>query len=460
MKSFFTLIALLFCVCAIGFGQTETFDLATYTPPKGWKKEQKDFAVSYSTVNQQKGIWCQVAVYQSINGSGHAVNDFNSEWKSIVVKNYQPSTTPVPESVNEDGWTACSGASTFQWQGKETIVLLTTIEGYGKLMSITVLMNSQDYMNDIEAFLNSVNLKKPDVQQPVNTEVVNNNTKVNQTAGTVVVTGSPGKHGISISTTNFDDGWVAQPFADYCRVTKGGITVLLHYGFTITDELRNSNNMEGVIFDQYILPRYTISNLKQFQNEPYTYNKVYFYEADAVEKSTGKRCHIGFRMIPVSGVEHCIEIISPSADDFYKTFPKQENVEAMQNYNKFAVTAADLIGKWEESTFAGVDMYNVSTGAYAGMNTSSSANSFVFNADNTYSSNHKGAFGMVGSMQFYDQKYKGKMTVTNWDLTLTNRWEGKTDVFWAQFEAVRGGKILHLRDKSASGITYHLVKVN
>jgi hypothetical protein len=64
---------------------------------------------------------------------------------------------------------------------------------------------------------------------------------------------------------------------------------------------------------------------------------------------------------------------------------------------------------------------------------------------------------MIGNMKFYDQKYNGKMILTNWDLTLTNRFENKTDIYWAQFEAVRGGRVLHLTDKGASGIQYHLV---
>jgi hypothetical protein len=103
-------------------------------------------------------------------------------------------------------------------------------------------------------------------------------------------------------------------------------------------------------------------------------------------------------------------------------------------------------------------MYNTVTGAYAGMNSSSSAHKFIFKSEGKYESNHKGAFGMVGSMKFFDQKYNGNSIATNWDLTLTNRYEGKTDIFWAQFEAVRGGRVLLLTNKSASGIRYQLVK--
>jgi hypothetical protein len=47
---------------------------------------------------------------------------------------------------------------------------------------------------------------------------------------------------------------------------------------------------------------------------------------------------------------------------------------------------------------------------------------------------------MVGSTKVFDEKYKGKYTMTLWDVTMTNRYEGKADVFWWEYEAVRGGR--------------------
>jgi hypothetical protein len=67
---------------------------------------------------------------------------------------------------------------------------------------------------------------------------------------------------------------------------------------------------------------------------------------------------------------------------------------------------------------------------------------------------------MVGNMQTYNQEYKGTASVTDWEITLTNRWKDKTDVFEAWFEVVSGGRILRLIDKNARGITYNLVKVS
>jgi hypothetical protein len=59
-------------------------------------------------------------------------------------------------------------------------------------------------------------------------------------------------------------------------------------------------------------------------------------------------------------------------------------------------------------------------------------------------------------MTFYDQKYNGALTVSPWEIVMTKRFDGKTSTFWAQYEAVRGGRVLHLTDKTASGMQYHL----
>jgi hypothetical protein len=67
---------------------------------------------------------------------------------------------------------------------------------------------------------------------------------------------------------------------------------------------------------------------------------------------------------------------------------------------------------------------------------------------------------MVGSMNTYNQEYKGKATVSNWEIILNNRWKGETDTFAAWFEAVKGGRVLNLVNKTATGITYSLVKIN
>jgi hypothetical protein len=441
----------------VAFAQSETFDLVTFTPPTGWKRESNNSAVSYVITNEVSRGWCRVTIFKSIGSSGNLNTDFDHEWNELITKPYSGTVKPKQDVTEDSGWTAQSGASGFTFQGEQCYALLTAISGYGKALSITVIMNSQEYKREVELFLSSVELKKPEISTVVQpASVSSNQTTVGVTP--ITVKEAPGNQGITLATTNFDDGWISHPFADYVKVTKNNTVVLLHYAIEITDEMRNNSNMEGILFDRFILPRYNVSNIRKYDHGGPCYFCIYFFEADAIEKATGKRVHIGFRVIPNNGIARCIEIISPSQDDFQQTFPTQEKVEAMLNYNKFAVTLKDIVGTWEESSGSYVNMYSTITGAYAGMNTASSAHKFMFSADGTYKSEHSGAHGMVGSMQFFSQKYSGKATVTNWDITLPNRFKGETDILWAQFEAVRGGRVLHLVEKDSPVMDYHLVK--
>lgn len=437
------------------FSQSETFDLVTFTPPAGWKRQTNSSAVSYVITNQVSRQWCRVTIFKSIGSSGDLNADFDHEWNELITKTYTGTVKPKPDITEEDGWTAQSGASGFIWEKQQCYALLTAISGYGKALSITVIMNGEEFKHEVELFLSSVTLKKPEIPVVVQPITANANQTSSGTTG-ITVTEAPGNQGITLATTNFDDGWISKPYSDYVKVTKNKVTVLLHYAIEITDDIRQ--NTEGILFDRLILPRYTVTNIRKFDNDGPCYFCVYFFEADAVEKATGKRVHIGFRMIPNNGIARCIEIISPSRAEFEQEFPTQEKVEAMLNYNKFAVTLKDIVGTWEESSGSYVNMYSTITGAYAGMNTATSAHKFIFSADGTYKSEHSGAHGMVGSMQFFSQKYSGKATVTNWDITLPNRFKGETDILWAQFEAVRGGRVLHLVEKDSPVMDYHLVK--
>lgn len=437
--------------------QTEKFDILTYQPPQGWKKETADFAISYVKVNNDKGTWCRLAVYKSINSSGNPDTDFTSEWRSMVKPDtYVGAIQPQPQVTQADGWTTNAGGSIFKWQGSDATIVLATISGYGKVLSIVVSMNSDSFMDEIEKFMGSMKLDKG--EQPAASPITNQPTSPNPPPSHIAVSDKPGMHGITVSITNFDDGWTAQPFADYVKVTKGPVTVLLHYAIAINDEMRNANDMAAWFWDHMIPSRYQASNIQVFQNEPFTYNKVYFVEGDAKQLSTGASVRLGLRILVNNGIARCIEIIAPNAAEFKKEFPDQDKIGAMGNYNKFAVSKEDLPGTWEESSSSGLDMYNTTTGAYAGMNTVATAASFTFNNDGNYNSHHSGASGMVGSMKFFDQKYNGKYTVTFWELSMTNRWEGKTETYFCQFEAVRGGRALYLVNKAATGITYYLVK--
>jgi hypothetical protein len=262
----------------------------------------------------------------------------------------------------------------------------------------------------------------------------------------------------TFTTTNFDDGWVSTITNDFVQVTKGSITVVLYYASEITDELRSSNvEFSDYYWNQLVVPNYRVKSAYRYE-EGVTYFRTYFIEGEAVNPQTGRPCYLALNVLVNSGVVTPVLAIAPDKNSYYQQFPEPKALGNMTGYNKFAVAAKDITGTWEENSGAGVNLYNTYTGNYAGMNYAQNSATFIFNADGTYSSKHSGASSVYGTTTVFSQEYKGKVTVTNWDMSMTNRWKDATENFNAQFEAVRGGRILHLQNKESTGIWYHLAR--
>jgi hypothetical protein len=159
MKCALTIFLLLFAISLFA-QQQETFDLITFTPPVGWKKEAKENVISYSKVNNNKKTWCQIGVYKSTVSKGNIQQDFDSEWQELIVKSYKPATKPelIP-GTSDNGWDTQGGSAPFEYNGK-SIAMLVTMSGFGRCTSIVILTNTQDYQLQIQDFLGSVDLKK------------------------------------------------------------------------------------------------------------------------------------------------------------------------------------------------------------------------------------------------------------------------------------------------------------
>ncbi|HEY0355707.1 MAG TPA: lipocalin family protein, partial [Flavisolibacter sp.] len=157
------------------FAQKQTYDLVSYTPPAEWKEETKNNLTSYTITDSKKNTWCQVFIVKSTTSKGSIEKDFESEWQELAVKNYNPAGEPTSSDVEEaDGWKIKTGIGKFVFNNTESMVMVTTFSGYDRCVSIVSITNSEDYMDDIEAFLSSIDLKKQDVnmQQPAGNATV------------------------------------------------------------------------------------------------------------------------------------------------------------------------------------------------------------------------------------------------------------------------------------------------
>ena len=162
---------LLLAICFLSFFVSssaqisDTFDMATFQPPPGWKKQTKDGVVIFSTLNEQKGTYAMITLYGSGESSGNAKSDFNSDWQQFVVGQLGITGSPQIEPVrNIDGWAIVTGGTTFQNEQGTSAIILSTYSGNGKTFSATAIFNSQDNLRTIEAFAASIKLRKPETR--------------------------------------------------------------------------------------------------------------------------------------------------------------------------------------------------------------------------------------------------------------------------------------------------------
>jgi hypothetical protein len=93
---------------------SDTFDMATFQAPDGWKKQNKDGVVFFSTSNQQKGTYALITLYGSGASSGNAKSDFEGDWQQFIVGQFEVKSNPQMEPAkNVDGWEIINGGDKF-----------------------------------------------------------------------------------------------------------------------------------------------------------------------------------------------------------------------------------------------------------------------------------------------------------------------------------------------------------
>ncbi len=173
---------LLLVISSNCFSQTETFDIATYTPPKDFKKDSKQGVVIYTHVNTTTGSFCVIAIYVSSASAGDEQKDFINEWKDLVITPYKAEANPKTETqTNADGWKAVTGAAPVKQDGIDSYVVLTVFSGFGKTTSVLVNLNDQAYLPQVDSLLQIMKLDK--TSSPVAVTNENNNPIINQSNG-------------------------------------------------------------------------------------------------------------------------------------------------------------------------------------------------------------------------------------------------------------------------------------
>jgi hypothetical protein len=265
---------------------------------------------------------------------------------------------------------------------------------------------------------------------------------------------SPTSNGFAFTTTNFDDGWVATVQEDWVLVSKGTTKVLIHYPNKNVDAY-NPVLLDGLknAWNALVAPKYSSASNMEFKPIS-NWESIEFAEADVVEKATGRTVHVVlFKKNKTNGRSNYLEFITPDKKSFENEFGAYhqsstgwEKMENMGGYNKFAIAASDLRGKWTNS-FSGTTQYvNAITGLDAGMTSHASVENFIIGPGNEYNWDVAVASGVVGNLKFQNAKSSGKFSVlSNWQVNFSNI-EGKARTYNAHFSCIKGLRILWLDD--------------
>jgi hypothetical protein len=293
--------------------------------------------------------------------------------------------------------------------------------------------------------MNSVELEKPAVGSSMSTSQT-------QSAAQPKETAPAAKGSFSFTTTNFDDGWISTASADWVAVAKGSTRVLIHYPNKQADQY-NSVLKDGLqtAWNILVAPRYR--NILNFQLKPISgWQSIEFAEADAVESVTGNPVHVVlFKYAYSNGSGKYMEFITRDKYAFeqefgayHETSSGWDKMEKMAYYNKFAIAASDLKGKWTNDFSGALQYVNAYTGADAGMATHASSEQFEFGPGNTYKWDLGVASGEVGNIKFQSVKSSGSFSLpSNWQVTFSDI-EGKPRTCNASFSCVKGSRILWL----------------
>lgn len=444
---------LLLIVCILSFSVnslpqiSETFDIATFQPPKGWNKQADKDSIRFSIEDKASGAYCLITLLKSLPGPGNSKENFDFAWQSIVKGAVNVSAAPqMQPSSNPEDWKVEMGSAPFEKEGLKGVAVLVTVSGYGKMVNAMILTNTQVYEPEITAFLESFSFKKP---------VVADVSTVKPAASAQPLAPSTTASGYGHATTKFDDGWTSTVREDWVQVDKGSTRVLIHYPNKAADAY-NSVLLDGLkkAWDILVAPRYTAA--RNFYFRPITgWQSVEFAEADMTEAVTGRSVYVVlFKMNYSNGSGRYLEFITSSKDAFEREFRQYhektygwEKLEAMANYNKFGVTVADLKGKWTNDFSGSLSYVNAYTGAAAGTDTHASIENFAFGSGGTYNWDLGVASGMVGNIKFQSRKSSGRVSVPSiWQATFSSI-EGKPRTYNAHFSAVKGGRILWLDGK-------------
>jgi len=428
--------------------ELKSFDIFSYSSPSGFVMKDNKDKLFYQKSDGKN--YCQILLFPSVYSLSDVDKDFAKNWDFFARNPEESIVDPeVREKDSINGWQMVFGAARGTFDKNMFAITLSTFTKDSISYYIAAVFTDKAFIPVVQEFTASV---VPDEKKFVRSL----NKETDKVFSTVSTPQTSGNGGITKSTTTFDDGWTAYALSDYVKLAKAETELRLHYIDKALDDARpNTIDAPEYYWSKYVEPYFTVSDPQKWSGVQYPV--IYHMQGNAVEKATGKSCYVAIKIVYGGGARPIV-VIAPNQTIYQQQFPHPNDIDPMLNANRFAISAQDIIGTWKGSGGGGVEYYNAYSGTYAGMSAVSSTDEFIFNTDGTYKSTYRTASMNSGSAKFGGQDFKGTFSVTDWSITATNRYEGKTTPFNAQLIAVKGGYLLYMSDPGNSSMNYTLFK--
>lgn len=448
---------------ALGVGVTalhaqQRFGAITYSVPEGYELRSEAQRITFVR-DAGDGTACFVHVYQALASTGDAAADFRHFWGQLVTQPYG-SALPETHTVTDQGWTATAAGTQVTDQGHPYTLMLTVVSGHGRTVPIVAYYDHERYADDIARIIEGLDIDKDPAAAstasaapaaasapPAPTSVPASSAAIAGHAGTVYTAENVRRE--------------VRP--DWVELTDPTHRIYLHYTVPIGEGGINLSNIssEDALWQRYVLPYFDITGAVEMPHK-HTTGKMGLPDlahAPARHRTTGASGYVALVAHPENGTYSPVVVFSPSRAAMEKTFGEIENAYRTQRFNYFPISAQRLTGTWSEAGGATNSYYSTATGQYVGAAGAVSSARYSFGPGANYTAEFKGASGVVGAMQVYQQKEAGTFTVAGPHVLSTRSQRGEVTTFDAGLVAVRGGWLLQIVNQKYSGSKYRLAKI-
>ncbi|HQV42593.1 MAG: hypothetical protein IPO46_12395 [Chitinophagaceae bacterium] len=160
MKIFCLVIATVI-LSTSAFSQKQSFDVVSYSTPKGWQQQQNEGGLQLSITDKKTGGYALAVITKARASTATANENFITDWDKLVKSTVQVNGEPeMQEPTIENGWDIISGCANYTDGGNTGMATLLTATGGGQMVSVVLMTNAKQYQNDLLALINSLELSK------------------------------------------------------------------------------------------------------------------------------------------------------------------------------------------------------------------------------------------------------------------------------------------------------------